>query len=90
MTISRAARITGINFDVTDDRQTAIEIRELAEHTETVLDNIVDGIITIDLQGKSCRSMPLPKPSSAITNPKWPGSISVCCCRVARPSTWQG
>ncbi|MBM2292118.1 PAS domain S-box protein [Sulfitobacter pseudonitzschiae] len=48
----RATRITGINFDVTEDRQTAIEIRELAEHTETVLDNIVDGIITIDLQGE--------------------------------------
>ena len=47
----RPTRITGINFDVTEDRQTEIEIRELAEHTETVLNNIVDGIITIDLQG---------------------------------------
>ncbi|MFX4298888.1 PAS domain S-box protein [Pseudosulfitobacter pseudonitzschiae] len=49
---NRPSRITGVNFDVTEDRLKEIEVRELAQHAETVLNNIVDGIITISLEGE--------------------------------------
>ncbi|MCR8826983.1 PAS domain S-box protein [Pseudosulfitobacter koreensis] len=46
------ARITGVNFDVTEDRRKEQEVRELAQHAETVLNHIVDGIITVDMKGR--------------------------------------
>ncbi len=46
------ARITGVTFDVTDDRRKELEVRELAQHAKTILNHIVDGIITVDMKGK--------------------------------------
>ena len=44
-------RVIGINEDITDRKQAEIALLEQAQHTQAVLDNMVDGIITIDADG---------------------------------------
>jgi PAS domain S-box-containing protein len=47
----RPLRMTGINYDVTATRQAETALRESAQYTQTILDNVLDGIITIDERG---------------------------------------
>nr|WP_038085875.1 PAS domain S-box protein [Thioalkalivibrio sp. ALM2T] len=47
----RVERMIGINEDITERKQAEIALAEQAQHTQAVLDNMVDGIITIDADG---------------------------------------
>jgi PAS domain S-box-containing protein len=47
----RVERVIGINEDITDRKQAETALAEQARHTQTILDNMVDGIITIDTKG---------------------------------------
>lgn len=47
----RPLRMTGINYDVTARRQAEAALRESAQYTQTILDNALDGIITIGESG---------------------------------------
>ncbi len=47
----RATRMTGVNYDITEFKRTNTALREHAQHTRAILDNMVDGIITIDQRG---------------------------------------
>jgi PAS domain S-box-containing protein len=47
----RPLRMTGINYDVTAIKQAETALRESAQYTQTILDNVLDGIITIDEGG---------------------------------------
>ncbi len=41
----------GIARDISREKAAACALQESAEHTQTILDNVVDGIITIDAEG---------------------------------------
>ncbi|MES2408144.1 MAG: PAS domain S-box protein [Pseudomonadota bacterium] len=43
--------ISGTNWDITDSKLVERASRESAQHTQIILDNVIDGIITIDSQG---------------------------------------
>ncbi|MBI1417461.1 MAG: PAS domain S-box protein [Limimaricola sp.] len=45
-------RVTGITRDVTDERQARERLRRAAQHTEAIIDNILDAIIAIDSRGR--------------------------------------
>ncbi|MDG4649268.1 PAS domain S-box protein [Roseibacterium sp. SDUM158017] len=45
-------RVTGVTRDVTDERQFNEKLRRAAQHTEAILNNVVDAIIAIDSDGK--------------------------------------
>lgn len=45
-------RMTGVNFDVTADRLASKALEEAALFIQTLIDNVIDGIITIDATGK--------------------------------------
>ncbi|WP_413438227.1 PAS domain S-box protein [Sulfuriferula sp. GW1] len=44
-------RVSGTNWDITDRKLVERASRESAQHTQIILDNVIDGIITIDSQG---------------------------------------
>lgn len=44
-------RMTGVNFDVTADREASKALAEAALHIQAVLDNVVDGIVTVESTG---------------------------------------
>lgn len=43
--------VLGWFFDITDRKHNETRLREEAQHTQTVIDNMVDGLITIDRKG---------------------------------------
>lgn len=45
-------RVAGVTRDVTEERNTQREIEETASHTRAILDNVIDGVIAIDVEGK--------------------------------------
>ncbi|MFO7541701.1 MAG: PAS domain S-box protein [Thiobacillus sp.] len=45
------AAVLGWFYDITDRKQAETALRDQAEHTQAILDNMVDGIITIDQVG---------------------------------------
>ncbi len=47
----RAERVIGINEDITERKAAETAVVEHAQHTQAILDNMVDGIITIDVNG---------------------------------------
>ena len=47
----RAERVIGINEDITDRKRAETALAEQARHTQAILDNILDGIVTIDRDG---------------------------------------
>lgn len=46
-----AERVIGINEDITERKQIEIALVEQVQHTQAILDNIVDGIFTADASG---------------------------------------
>lgn len=44
----RATRVVGTNWDITQRKQAELALAENVRHTQAILDNVVDGIITID------------------------------------------
>lgn len=47
----RPVRMIGVNYDVTARERAEAALRESARYTETIVDNVLDGIITIDERG---------------------------------------
>lgn len=47
----RALRMTGTHLDITAAKQAEARLIEQARHTQAILDNMVDGVITIDARG---------------------------------------
>ncbi|MBA4344849.1 MAG: hypothetical protein C0423_22130 [Methylibium sp.] len=47
----QALRMTGTHLDITAARQAQARLIEQARHTQAILDNMVDGVITIDVRG---------------------------------------
>ena len=47
----RAVRMTGINSDITERKHAEDELRESAQRIKTIVDTVVDGLITISDQG---------------------------------------
>jgi PAS domain S-box-containing protein len=47
----RAVRMTGINTDITDSKRTDDELRESAQRIKSIVDTVVDGLITINMLG---------------------------------------
>ena len=47
----RAVRMTGINSDITDSKRTEDELRESAQRIKSIVDTVVDGLITISVKG---------------------------------------
>lgn len=43
--------LLGISLDITDRKQAEEALQESVKHTQAILDNAVDGIITIDIEG---------------------------------------
>lgn len=48
----KIVRIYGIFQDISDSKANAEALRDQAAHTEAILDNVLDGIVTIDHTGK--------------------------------------
>ncbi|WP_374434225.1 PAS domain S-box protein [Tabrizicola sp.] len=48
----RVIRITGVTRDITHERQASDQLRRAAQHTEAILNNVVDAIIAIDTEGR--------------------------------------
>lgn len=47
----RLVRITGVTWDITDERLAADLLRRSVQHTEAILNNVEDAIVTIDTKG---------------------------------------
>lgn len=47
-----ATRVTGVTRDITEERNTQRHLEEAASHTRAILDNVIDGVIAIDVEGK--------------------------------------
>jgi len=47
----RAVRMTGINSDITDRKRAEDELRESNQRIKSIVDTVVDGLITISAQG---------------------------------------
>ncbi|KOR27831.1 hypothetical protein TI05_18160 [Achromatium sp. WMS3] len=47
----QALRMTGINYDITAQKRAELSLQEQARHTQSIIDNLVDGLITIDATG---------------------------------------
>jgi PAS domain S-box-containing protein len=47
----RAVRMTGINSDITDRKRAEDELRESNQRIKSIVDTVVDGLITINAQG---------------------------------------
>jgi PAS domain S-box-containing protein len=48
----KVVRVTGVTRDITHERQASEELRRSVQHTEAILNNVVDAIITIDKEGQ--------------------------------------
>ncbi len=48
---NRLVHMIGINYDITARKQVDDALKEAAQYTKTILDNVLDGIITIDELG---------------------------------------
>ena len=48
----RVARVVGVTRDVTEERRASEELRRTAQHTQAILNNVMDAIIAIDAEGR--------------------------------------
>lgn len=47
----QVVRIIGVTRDVTEERRASEELRRTAQHTQAILDNVMDSIVAIDSRG---------------------------------------